>query len=101
MSVEHHLAAAADPYMEQLVSIATRLGASSRGRIGGGQSDRQDCEAFGLGWFTVLGAIGGLAGIAGIVDHRFHDRLAPGLAAIASDDQPIVWIAATYHRSVE
>ena len=39
--------------------------------------------------FTVLGAIGGLAGIAGIVDHRFNDRLAPGLAAIASDDQPI------------
>jgi hypothetical protein len=86
-SIEHHLAAPADPYMEQLVSIALASAhraedaselASQTGRIA-----KRSARLF-----TVLGAIGGLAGIAGIVDHRFNDRLAPGLAAIASDDQP-------------
>jgi hypothetical protein len=87
-SVEHHLAAApADPYMEQLVAIALASAhraedaselASQTGRIAKRSATL----------FTVLGTICGLAGIAGIVDHRFNDRLTPGLAAIASDDQP-------------
>ena len=86
-SIEHHLAAPADPYMEQLVSIALASAhraedaselASQTGRIA-----KRSARLF-----TVLGAIGGLAGIAGIVDHRFNDTLAPGLAAAAGDGQP-------------
>ena len=88
MSVEHHLAAAADPYMEQLVSIA--LASAHRAEDASEVASRTGRIAKrSARLFTVLGAIGGLAGIAGIVDHRFHDRSAPGLAAIASDDQPI------------
>jgi hypothetical protein len=89
MSVEHHLAAPADPYMEQLVSIA--LASAHRAEDASelaSQTSRIAKRSAAL--FTVLGAIGGLAGIAGIVDHRFNDRLASGMVAIASDDQPLV-----------
>lgn len=88
-SVEHHLAAPADPYMEQLVSIA--LASAHRAEDASelaSQTSRIAKRSATL--LTVLGAIGGLAGIAGIVDHRFNDRLASGLVAIASDDQPLV-----------
>jgi hypothetical protein len=88
-SVEHDLAAPADPYMEQLVSIA--LASAHRAEDASelaSQTSRIAKRSATL--LTVLGAIGGLAGIAGIVDHRFNDRLASGLVAIASDDQPLV-----------
>ena len=86
---DHHLAAPADPYMEQLVSIA--LASAHRAEDASelaSQTSRIAKRSATL--FTVLGAIGGLAGIAGIVDHRFNDRLASGLVAIATDDQPLV-----------
>jgi hypothetical protein len=83
-STDQHLAAEADPYMEQLVSIAIASArraenayeyASKTGKI----AKRATTV------IAVFGVIGGLVGIAGIVDHRFNGRLKTGLATVTSD----------------
>jgi hypothetical protein len=88
VAFEHHLSPSGDPYMEQLVSIAV---ASARlaedASVQASQTGRMAKRSASM--VTVLGAIGGLVGIAGIVDHRYHDSVKPALAAVASDDRPI------------
>ena len=88
LSVQHHFASAPDPYMEQLVSIA--IASARRAEDASEQASQTGRIAMRTAKVvTVLGAVGGLVGIAGIVDHRFNTRLAPGLEAIASNDQPV------------
>jgi hypothetical protein len=87
LSVQHHFASAPDPYMEQLVSIA--IASARRAEDASEQASQTGRIAMRTAKVvTVLGAVGGLVGIAGIVDHRLNTRLAPGLEAITSNDQP-------------
>jgi hypothetical protein len=86
MSVEAHLAAAADPYMEQLVSIALASARRAEDALQqASQSGRAAKRSTRL--ITVLGAIGGLIGIAGLIDHRFNNG--PESAAVTGNDQPV------------
>jgi hypothetical protein len=80
-STDRHLTAGVDPYMEQLVSIAIASArraenaseyASKTGRIAKRATTL----------ITVFSVIGGLVSIAGIVDHRFNDRLQSALAPV-------------------
>lgn len=88
MSVGHQPAAAADPYMEQLVSIA--VASARRAEDASEQANQTGRIAKRATMLmTTLGAIGGLVGIAAMVDDRVNARLYPGMAVVASDGQPI------------
>src|SRR5271166_18383 len=88
MAVEHQLAAAADPYMEQLVSIA--VASARRAEDASEQANQTGRIAKRATMLmTTLGAIGGLVGIAGMVNDRVNARLYQGTAIVASDGQPI------------
>jgi hypothetical protein len=81
---DHHLAAEADPYMEQLASIA--IASARRAENASEQASQTSRIAKrATALMCVFGVIGGLAGIAGIVDHRFNDSLKPGLATVPSE----------------
>jgi hypothetical protein len=81
-----HLAAEADPYMEQLASIAI---ASARRAENASEraSETSRIAKRATMMMSVFGVIGGLVGIAGIVDHRFNDRLKPASTTLPSKVQ--------------
>jgi hypothetical protein len=85
-AADRHLAAEADPYMEQLASIA--IASARRAEDASKQASQTSRIAKRATMLmSVFAVIGGLVGIAGIVHHRFNDRLKPGSTTVLSEVQ--------------